>query len=110
MVNKKKVAFFTGFEFDNLGQAILCAGILFISIAATITILVKLTAAVATEKYVYENTVYYEVEQGDTLWTIASRYTTNKQDVRRVIDIIKDINECDSTIYPGEWLEIPDFS
>lgn len=110
MVNKKRVAFFTGFEFSDWPQAILCAGILFISIVATITILIKLAVAVDTEKYAYENTVYYEIEQGDTLWTIARRYTTSEQDVRRVIGIIKDINKCDSTIYPGDWLEIPDFS
>lgn len=110
MVNKKKVTFFTGFEFNSWSQAIFCAAILFISIVATITITIKLAVAADAEKYTYENTTYYEVEQGDTLWTIACRYTTNEQDVRRVIDIIKDINDCNSTIYPGEWLEVPDFS
>lgn len=90
--------------------AFIYAIIIFAAVVVIFVGIVRLAISSDAAKYEYEHTVYYEVEQGDTLWTIASKYTVEKQDVRRVIEIIKNLNNCDSSIYPGDWLEIPDFS
>ena len=110
MVNKKKVRFFDGFVFDSWPQAIgtavlliaVCIGVL----AGTFWLLVH----GSDHWYEYEDTVTYYVEQGDTLWTIARHYSSENHDVRRVIDMIEEINDCNATIYPGDALEIPVFS
>lgn len=110
MVNKKKVRFFDGFEFDSWPQAIgttllmlaVCIGVL----GGTFWLLVH----GSDHWYEYEDTVTYYVEQGDTLWTIARHYSSDNHDVRRVIDMIEEINDCNATIYPGDSLEIPVFS
>lgn len=70
---------------------------------------IKVTAWSEQKTYAYSDTVGYVVEQGDTLWTIARRYSTERHDVRKVIDIIEEINDCTATIYPGDWLDIPVF-
>jgi len=55
----------------------------------------------------------YEVEEvsihdGDTLWSIADKYTDDKEDVRETVHIIKKINGMDDVIvYPGEVIYVP---
>ncbi|MBP2643514.1 MAG: yneA [Firmicutes bacterium] len=50
-----------------------------------------------------------EVRDGDTLWNIASRYTSTKEDVREKVHIIKTINGLDQNakIYEGQTLKVP---
>lgn len=49
------------------------------------------------------------VEDGDTLWNIASDYKPHKYDIREFIDIIIECNNLnqDGNIYPGEVIKIP---
>lgn len=110
MVHGKKVKFFEGFVFDSWLQAIVTV----VGMVAVVVIVLWSLAALLISNgkalYAYEDTVGYVVEQGDTLWTIARRYTTEQQDVRRAIDIIEEVNECDANLHPGQWLEIPVFN
>ena len=49
------------------------------------------------------------VERGDTLWCIAAKHTTHKQDIRELIARIKQTNNIDKNveIYPGQVLQVP---
>lgn len=48
------------------------------------------------------------VIQGDTIWSIASKYTPIKYDIRDMVYNIKRINEIETSyIYPGDTLKIP---
>ncbi|MDD4781112.1 MAG: LysM peptidoglycan-binding domain-containing protein [Tissierellia bacterium] len=50
---------------------------------------------------------YISVQEGDTLWAIASEYS-NKDDIRKVIYIISKVNNIsEATIYPGDIIKIP---
>ncbi|NLY86075.1 MAG: LysM peptidoglycan-binding domain-containing protein [Tissierellia bacterium] len=53
---------------------------------------------------------YFEVEvvEGDTLWTIVSRYITERDNMQKIIYDIKKFNGMDdSLIYPGDIIKIP---
>jgi LysM repeat protein len=50
---------------------------------------------------------YIKVSEGDTLWSIASDYTDNKE-IREVIyEISKTNNIQDASIHPGDIIKIP---
>lgn len=50
---------------------------------------------------------YINVKEGDTLWSIASNYTNNKE-IREVIyEISKANNIQDASIYPGDIIKVP---
>lgn len=53
--------------------------------------------------------IIVSVHSGDTVWSIASRYTNNKSDIRDFIYTIRKINSLDKNaeIYPGQVLKIP---
>lgn len=62
---------------------------------------------VFAEEAVYKNDVIV-VSAGETLWEIAGRYREPGEDIRDVVDRIRDantLNQC--TIYPGQDLFIP---
>lgn len=50
-----------------------------------------------------------QVARGDTVWTIASRYVGEKEDVRNLVIAIKKSNNLgnDVAIYPGQTLKVP---
>jgi len=49
------------------------------------------------------------VEKGDTIWNIAAQHTTQQEDIRNVIAVIKQANNLEQSvqIYPGQTLRIP---
>lgn len=49
------------------------------------------------------------VNYGDTLWSIASKYVTDQDDIRNLIIAIKQTNNLDNgvVIHPGQQLKIP---
>lgn len=111
MVNNRRVRFFEGFSFKNWFEAIGTLVLMVLVIAAVTIGTVWLLLHGSDGRYEYEDTVTYFVEQGDTLWTIARQYSDPElHDVRRVIDMIEELNSCNATIYPGDALEIPVFS
>ncbi|MGB3465550.1 MAG: LysM peptidoglycan-binding domain-containing protein [Cyclobacteriaceae bacterium] len=71
-----------------------------------------LTITVSTT-YSYYNTselvneIQYFVEDGDTLWSIASEYNFNNEDVRKVIHRIQKHNGISNTIQLDQEIIIP---
>lgn len=79
-------------------------------IILTIGLLTAIIGTVtASDPYEYTETTAYWVEPGDTLWKIARKYSNPRQDVRQVIALIEELNDCTATIYPGDYLRIPVF-
>ena len=59
-----------------------------------------------------EEPVYYNqkitVHSGDTMWSIANRWSDDKEDVREVMHRICEANNLKSKhIYPGQVLKVP---
>ena len=51
---------------------------------------------------------YINVTEGDTLWSIASCYTTDDKEIREVIHKVSELNNIhNSLIYPGDIIKIP---
>ena len=64
--------------------------------------------ASAFKKPVVLREVSVEVSEGDTLWTIADRFTDNSVDIRNTIYKIREFNCLNtSEIYPGDVIIIP---
>lgn len=59
----------------------------------------------------YQATAYQTVyvTQGDSLWSIAARHVDAKEDVRTLVNAIRQANGLanDVAIYPGQSLKIP---
>lgn len=53
-----------------------------------------------------------EVGPGDTVWTIAAKHSTDRQDIREVVSVIRHLNQLDQNgrIYPGQSLRVPQTS
>ena len=47
------------------------------------------------------------VDKGDTLWQLAKNNGNEKQDIRKKIKIIKEVNKISSNIIPGDIIYIP---
>lgn len=59
----------------------------------------RLNKAISTEEYV--------VSKGDTLWSIASEYKAEGQDIREYIYQIRELNNLDDClIYPNQVIKI----
>ena len=66
--------------------------------------------ATINNPYLYIDTDYWHVSNGDTLWGIAELHSNDQHDTRKVIEIIKELNnKTNSTIYAGETLVVPLF-
>lgn len=53
------------------------------------------------------STVY--VQAGDTVWNIAAKEVTDKEDIRKMIGLIQKANALDNNahLYPGQALKVP---
>ena len=74
--------------------------------------LVILAITPLTVSRAFFDTTTYEtvyVKPGDTVWQIAAKYTTPKDDVREVIYEIRKINKLNNNanVYPGQALKVP---
>lgn len=63
----------------------------------------------STSANTLNNTQYIKitVKSGDSLWLLADKYGNNKIDLRKLIYQIKQVNDIEDTIYPGQELKIP---
>lgn len=50
-----------------------------------------------------------QVKSGDSVWNIAAKYVTNKDDIRELTQAINQLNglQKNSQIFPGQVLKIP---
>lgn len=77
--------------------------IVFICISFIYNHVIARTNVEAEPSYTY---IDYVVTGGETLWAIASKYTTNDEDIRNKIAEIKKDNEISSNIYEGQTIKI----
>ncbi len=93
-------------------QALLAA-VMFLTILTTVFVITgclktnQVKASSAKEENVYYKTI--QVEEGDTLWTLADQYMgSNSFDRQQYIDEVKEMNHLtDDTIESGAYLMIP---
>jgi len=52
-------------------------------------------------------TFEYQVKSGDTLWTIAERFKPVEMDTREFVYYIRELNDNDGKIFPGQVIKIP---
>ena len=50
------------------------------------------------------------INSGDTLSTIAEQYMPSDMDIRKAVHIIKNVNEIDSQLQPGQTILIPEYA
>jgi LysM repeat protein len=65
---------------------------------------------VSSNQYLTTNThQIVTVTSGDSVWSIATKYVSDKDDIRDFIAAIKHINHLDNNvqIFPGQFLKIP---
>lgn len=82
--------------------------LLFLTLVIFITLFTK-TGTAAPEYKCYKKLVSVKIEQGDSLWSIATEYYSPEcGDLNSYIDEIKDTNNLDSdTIHFGSYILVP---
>ena len=85
--------------------------------AAIVTAVMLVTLAIilsslfpGRRSYDFSETTLYIVESGDTLWGIAEAHSTNRQDTRKVVEILRQLNGVTADIRPGQCLFVPVFA
>ena len=69
-----------------------------------------LCAIVQANRYQFTNSEPYVVSEGETLWSVAERYSTDEHDTRKVMQIIKELTGKDnSSVQVNETLIVPLF-
>ncbi len=82
-------------------------------ITLSFLLIISLISLIFSKEKVYSSVheiQYYEVEvvEGDTLWTIVSRHTSERGNMQKIIYDIKKFNGMDNSyIYPGDIIKIP---
>lgn len=77
------------------------------SIAIVIFLLIAIFNVSIAKSNNEEKIISYTIAPGQTLWSIAREYTPNSKDIRETIYEIKQLNNMtDSTIYPGQTIQI----
>ncbi len=77
------------------GISLIIMGIVFVSNDST--------SSNNMEKY-----LQVQVSRGDTLWNLAHKHNTNREDIRSIVYQIKKINDLETAeIYPGQTILIP---
>ena len=81
-----------------------------LAIVVVSVIAMLVVQATADNPYYYINQGHWVVSSGETLWGIAELHSNDQHDTRKVIEIIKELNNKDnSVIYPNEVLIVPLF-
>ncbi|WP_427338722.1 cell division suppressor protein YneA [Caloranaerobacter sp. DY30410] len=59
----------------------------------------------------YTQYINVEVKAGDTLWDIARKNNSNKEDIRKLVYKIMELNDLDTAkIKPGDIIKVPIYS
>ncbi|MEG6584480.1 LysM peptidoglycan-binding domain-containing protein [Dendrosporobacter sp. 1207_IL3150] len=70
----------------------------------------SITPLVSSNNYL-ESNIYstVNVSEGDSVWTIAARHVSDKEDIRNLVMAIREVNKLSNNaqIYPGQELKIP---
>ncbi|MDD5823673.1 MAG: LysM peptidoglycan-binding domain-containing protein [Firmicutes bacterium] len=71
--------------------------------------LVTVFTSARTEAATINSFVQVEINENDTLWTIATEYADDSMDIRKFIDELREINDIDAndSIHPGDQIFIP---
>jgi len=79
-------------------------------IITLIMVLWSVTSLASSNAFLNTNTyqVVY-VQAGESVWTIAARYVTDKDDIRNLVMAMREVNHLNNNaqIYPGQELKIP---
>ena len=84
------------------------------SIIVTIMLIVFMTSNILglndVSSLTKNKTVEVEIQSGDTLWMLASKYGPDNTDPREIIHEICRLNDISAeSIYPGQIILIPDY-
>lgn len=86
------------------------AGVISLTIVLVSLIAMLIANATAGNPYYFIDTGHWVVSEGETLWDIAELHSNGQHDTRKVIEIIKELSNKDSSmIYPNEILIVPLF-
>lgn len=82
--------------------------VLIVTMALVIFISTLFTGS-ETEASSMDTFVQVELSESDSIWTIASEYCNDSQDIRDFIKDIKDVNDISSadTLHPGDKIFVP---